>query len=100
MEYSLAKHSRKENLTKVDIPIIVKPVIDVAHTISPTSKTLKNLNFGEMLTIVALAKKNKIMSLLEAYDQPVRVPISVASSLTRSRVCCHTSNSKGNSHTA
>ena len=31
MEYSLAKHSRKENLTKDDIPTIVEPVIDTVQ---------------------------------------------------------------------
>ena len=35
MEYGLAKHSRKKNLTKNDIPSIVKPVIDAVQAIFP-----------------------------------------------------------------
>ena len=35
MKYSLAKHSRKEKLTKDDIPAIFKPVIDVMQSIFP-----------------------------------------------------------------
>ena len=36
MEYGLAKHSRKKNLTKDDdIPSIVKPVIDAVQAVFP-----------------------------------------------------------------
>ena len=31
MKYGLTKHSRRENLTKDDIPIIFEPVIDMVQ---------------------------------------------------------------------
>ena len=34
MKYGLTKHSRKENLTKDDIPTIFEPVIDTVQAIS------------------------------------------------------------------
>ena len=47
-----------------------------------------------MVTNVALVKKNKVASLLGAYNQPVRVSISVALPLTRLQTnkCCMQSN--------
>ena len=35
MECSLAKHSRKEKLTKDDIPTLIEPVIDTVQAIFP-----------------------------------------------------------------
>ena len=35
MEYGLAMHGRKENLTKDNIPIIAEPVIDAVQAIFP-----------------------------------------------------------------
>ena len=73
MEYSLVKHSRKENLTKHNLPKIVEPAIDAVQAIASTRKTLKNREFGERVAnvVLTLVKNNKIMSLLRAYDKPV-----------------------------
>ena len=98
MKYGLTKHSRKENLTKDDIPTIFEPLIDTVQAISPTSNTLKIAKFKETVSIVALAKKNKPKSLLGTYDQPVQVPISVASPFIRSKVCSFTRSSNGKNH--
>ena len=77
MEYGLAKHSRNEKSTKNNIPTTVEPLIDTVEAIFPTGETEE----WRVQTNVVLAKKNKRMSLLESYDEPAWVPISLASLL-------------------
>ena len=97
-EYSLVKHSRKEKFDERQYSYNHQTCNwCCASKFPPLVRLLKNTEFGERITNIALMK-NKI-TLLGAYNHPVRVLVSLASSLTTSRACSRTYGSDGNSHT-
>ena len=59
MKYGLTKHSRKENLTKDDIPTIFEPVIDTCKQFFPDQQDFKEYKFQRNSTHCSIGKEKK-----------------------------------------
>ena len=65
LKYGLTKHSRKENLTKDNIPTIFEPVID--------TQDFEEYKVQRNNKHCSIGKENKVIGLLGTYDQPMQV---------------------------
>ena len=97
IKYGLTKHSKKENLTKDDIPTIFKHT-PCKQFFPHQQDFIKEYKVQENSNHCTMGKAKQNKECTGTYDQPVQEPISVASSFTRSKACSRICSRNGINH--